>query len=157
MVKAMKMLRPFTMLDDAPWTWQYKWTGDAYEDHDFFDSDDVKNHAMYYNVWDSLDDSPVTYHITEVPGCPTTLPPLASYPLNQRIFHLNTYPRCLEHPVEVAERMVSIWGQGLACGSCVGASRRECDSSRTHLFFDSLNVVTGACLARGLVLRDCEP
>ena len=42
MVKAMKMLRPFTMLDDAPWTWQYKWTGDAYEDHDFFDSPDGK-------------------------------------------------------------------------------------------------------------------
>ena len=54
------------MLDDAPWTWGYKWTGDAYEDHDFFDAADIKNHEVYYNVYDQLDDSPVTWHITEV-------------------------------------------------------------------------------------------
>ncbi len=65
-MKAMKMLRPFTMLDDAPWTWGYKWSGDAYEDKDFFEGADVKNHGVYHNVYDQLDDSPVTWHITEV-------------------------------------------------------------------------------------------
>ena len=54
------------MLDDAPWTWGYKWTGADYEDHDFFDADDIKNHEVFYNVFDQLDDSPVTWHITEV-------------------------------------------------------------------------------------------
>ena len=47
------------MLDDAPWTWTSAWNSDM---PDFFQG---MSNGVYDNVYDDLDDSPVTYHITE--------------------------------------------------------------------------------------------
>ena len=55
-----KILRMHS-LDDAPWTWQSGWNKDM---PDFFQG---MPNGVYDNIWDDLDDSPVSWHITEVP------------------------------------------------------------------------------------------
>ena len=55
-----KILRMHS-LDDAPWTWKSGWNKDM---PDFFQS---MPSGVYDNIYSDLDDSPVTYHITEVP------------------------------------------------------------------------------------------
>jgi len=55
-----KVLRMHS-LDDAPWTWQSSWNKDM---PDFFQG---MPNGVYDNIYSDLDDSPVTYHITEVP------------------------------------------------------------------------------------------
>jgi len=55
-----KVLRMHS-LDDAPWTWQSSWNKDM---PDFFQG---MPSGVYDNIYSDLDDSPVTYHITEVP------------------------------------------------------------------------------------------
>ena len=55
----MKIL-PMRMLDDAPWTWQSGWNKDM---PDFFQG---MPNGVYDNIYDDLDDSPVSWHITEV-------------------------------------------------------------------------------------------
>ena len=54
-----KFIRHGQMLDDAPWMWQSSWNSDMPE---FFHG--LPN-GVYDNIYDDLDDSPVTYHITE--------------------------------------------------------------------------------------------
>eukprot|EP00286_Rhodomonas_abbreviata_P021820 CAMPEP_0181304886 /NCGR_PEP_ID=MMETSP1101-20121128/9412_1 /TAXON_ID=46948 /ORGANISM="Rhodomonas abbreviata, Strain Caron Lab Isolate" /LENGTH=77 /DNA_ID=CAMNT_0023410719 /DNA_START=77 /DNA_END=310 /DNA_ORIENTATION=+ len=57
------ILVPLRMLDDAPWTWQYSWNKDMPE---FFQGMPGRgSDGVYANVLDYLDDSPVTWHITE--------------------------------------------------------------------------------------------
>ena len=46
-------------LDDAPWTWQSSWNSDMPE---FFQG---MPNGIYDNIYDDLDDSPVSWHITE--------------------------------------------------------------------------------------------
>ena len=57
-----KILRMHS-LDDAPWTWQSSWNSDM---PDFFQG---MPSGVYDNIYEDLDDSPVTYHITEVRPC----------------------------------------------------------------------------------------
>ena len=52
-------------LDDAPWTWKSSWNSDMPA---FFQG--MPNGVMD-NIYDTLDDSPVEYHITE-PVDPTS-------------------------------------------------------------------------------------
>jgi hypothetical protein len=47
-------------LDDAPWTWQSQWNKDM---PDFFQG---MPNGVYDNIYEDLDDSPVSFHITEV-------------------------------------------------------------------------------------------
>ena len=60
--KLIRLVRNPTMLDDAPWTWGSTggWCADMPE---FFQG---MPSGVYDNIWDDLDDSPVTWHITEV-------------------------------------------------------------------------------------------
>ena len=57
-----KTIRRGTMLDDAPWTWGSTggWSAGMPE---FFQG---MPGGVYDNIYDDLDDSPVTYHITDV-------------------------------------------------------------------------------------------
>ena len=55
-----KFFRHGTMLDDAPWDWQSSWNSDMPE---FFQG---MPNGVYDNIYDDLDDSPVSWHITEV-------------------------------------------------------------------------------------------
>ena len=52
---------PSTMLDDAPWTWGSTggWCADM---PDFFQG---MPNGVYDNIYEDLDDSPVSWHITE--------------------------------------------------------------------------------------------
>ena len=50
---------PMRALDDAPWTWKSGWNKDMPA---FFK--DMPN-GVYDNIYDDLDDSPVTWSITE--------------------------------------------------------------------------------------------
>ena len=59
MLGPMRFVRNGTMLDDAPWTWQSQWNKDM---PDFFKG---MPNGVYDNIYDSLDDSPVSWHITE--------------------------------------------------------------------------------------------
>ena len=59
MLGPMRFVRNGTMLDDAPWTWQSGWNRDM---PDFFQG---MPSGVYDNIYDSLDDSPVSWHITE--------------------------------------------------------------------------------------------
>ena len=54
-----KILRMHS-LDDAPWTWQSSWNSDM---PDFFQG---MPNGVYDNIYEDLDDSPVSFHITEV-------------------------------------------------------------------------------------------
>ena len=56
LVKILKM----HSLDDAPWTWGSTWNSDM---PDFFQ--DMPS-GVYDNIYEDLDDSPVSWHITEV-------------------------------------------------------------------------------------------
>ena len=55
LVKILKM----NSLELAPWTWQSSWNSDM---PDFFQG---MSNGVYDNIYDDLDDSPVTYHTTE--------------------------------------------------------------------------------------------
>ena len=57
LVKILKM----HSLDDAPWTWGSTWNSDM---PDFFQG---MPSGVYDNIYEDLDDSPVSWHITEVP------------------------------------------------------------------------------------------
>jgi hypothetical protein len=54
-----RFLKHGSMLDDAPWTWQSSWNADM---PDFFQG---MPNGVYDNIYDELDDSPVSYHTTE--------------------------------------------------------------------------------------------
>ena len=54
-----RFIRHGQMLDDAPWDWTSAWCSDMPE---FFQG---MPNGVYDNIYDDLDDSPVTYHITE--------------------------------------------------------------------------------------------
>jgi hypothetical protein len=56
LVKILKM----NSLELAPWTWQSSWNSDM---PDFFQG---MPSGLYDNIYDDLDDSPVSWHITEV-------------------------------------------------------------------------------------------
>ena len=60
--KLIRFVRNGSMLDDAPWTWGSTggWCHDMPE---FFQG---MPSGVYDNIWEDLDDSPVTWHITEV-------------------------------------------------------------------------------------------
>ena len=60
--KLIRFVKNGSMLDDAPWTWGSTggWCHDMPE---FFQG---MPSGVYDNIWDDLDDSPVTWHITEV-------------------------------------------------------------------------------------------
>ena len=55
LVKILKM----HALDDAPWQWQSSWNSDM---PDFFQG---MPNGVYDNIYEDLDDSPVSWHITE--------------------------------------------------------------------------------------------
>jgi hypothetical protein len=55
-----RFLKHGSMLDDAPWTWQSSWNADM---PDFFQG---MPNGVYDNIYEDLDDSPVSWHITEV-------------------------------------------------------------------------------------------
>jgi hypothetical protein len=55
LVKILKM----NSLELAPWTWQSSWNSDM---PDFFQG---MPNGVYDNIYDELDDSPVSYHTTE--------------------------------------------------------------------------------------------
>ena len=60
-LKLIRFVKNPTMLDDAPWTWESSWNSDM---PDFFQG---MPNGVYDNIYEDLDDSPVTWHITEVP------------------------------------------------------------------------------------------
>jgi len=62
-----KILRMHS-LDDAPWTWQSSWNSDM---PDFFQG---MPNGVYDNIYEDLDDSPVSWHITEVRASQTCPP-----------------------------------------------------------------------------------
>eukprot|EP00960_Hanusia_phi_P067217 766574-Hanusia_phi.AAC.5 len=53
---------PVRSLDLAPWTWKSSWNKDM---PSFFQN---MPSGVYDNIYDDLDDSPVSYHTTEVGG-----------------------------------------------------------------------------------------
>ena len=55
-----KIVKRSSMLDDAPWTWGGHWCDGM---PSFFQG---MPGGVYDNIYDDLDDSPVSYHITEV-------------------------------------------------------------------------------------------
>ena len=61
-LKLIRFVKNPTMLDDAPWEWGSTggWCNDMPE---FFQG---MPNGVYDNIWEDLDDSPVTWHITEV-------------------------------------------------------------------------------------------
>jgi hypothetical protein len=59
MLGPMRFVRHGTMLDDAPWTWGSHWNSDM---PDFFAG---MPSGVYDNIYDDLDDSPVSWHVTE--------------------------------------------------------------------------------------------
>ena len=63
-----KFLKHGTMLDDAPWTWTSAWCSDM---PDFFQG---MPNGVYDNIYEDLDDSPVSWHITEVRASQTRPP-----------------------------------------------------------------------------------
>ncbi len=71
-LKLMKVARGTSLgaLEDAPWAWKGAWRSDMDE---FFQAPEISK-GVYDNVFDnqyySLDDSPVTWHITEVSPLP---------------------------------------------------------------------------------------
>ena len=58
-LKLIRFVKNTTMLDDAPWTWESSWNSDM---PDFFQG---MPNGVYDNIYEDLDDSPVTWHITE--------------------------------------------------------------------------------------------
>ena len=54
-----RFIRHGQMLDDAPWDWTSAWCSDMPE---FFQG---MPNGVYDNIYDDLDDSPVSWHITE--------------------------------------------------------------------------------------------
>ena len=64
-LKLIRFVKNPTMLDDAPWTWESSWNSDM---PDFFQG---MPSGVYDNIYEDLDDSPVTWHITE-PVDPTS-------------------------------------------------------------------------------------
>ena len=67
-----RFIRHGQMLDDAPWEWGSTggWCADMPE---FFQG---MPSGVYDNIWEDLDDSPVTWHITEVASPLTVSTPL---------------------------------------------------------------------------------
>ena len=67
-----RFVRHGQMLDDAPWEWGSTggWCADMPE---FFQG---MPSGVYDNIWEDLDDSPVTWHITEVASPLTVSTPL---------------------------------------------------------------------------------
>mmetsp|Transcript_4954 Transcript_4954/g.11561 ORF Transcript_4954/g.11561 Transcript_4954/m.11561 type:complete len:85 (+) Transcript_4954:263-517(+) len=67
-----KFMRRGTMLDDAPWTWGNNWSNDMPA---FFSDEAAAYRAapdpMTYNVFDTLDTTPVDYNVGE-PVDPTS-------------------------------------------------------------------------------------
>lgn len=57
-----------TMLDDAPWDWSGAWTKDMPE---FFSEVQTAypGSNVYGNVYDTLDTTPVKWHVTDVSVC----------------------------------------------------------------------------------------
>jgi|LauGreDrversion2_3_1035106.scaffolds.fasta_scaffold76980_1 hypothetical protein len=64
-LKLINFAKNSTMLDDAPWTWGST-GGWCHDMPDFFQG---MPNGVYDNIYDDLDDSPVTWHITEVRTC----------------------------------------------------------------------------------------
>ncbi len=61
----MLLMTKLTLANDAPYTWQDAWKSDM---PPFFSAPEIAS-GVYHNVFDneyySLDDSPVSWHITE--------------------------------------------------------------------------------------------
>ena len=98
-----RFIRHGQMLDDAPWEWGSTggWCADMPE---FFQG---MPSGVYDNIWEDLDDSPVSWHITEV--------------------------ACSPHAALMCEREAvrpSVWPQAVAPG--LNASLFGCAARRPH-------------------------
>jgi hypothetical protein len=108
--KLIRFVKNGSMLDDAPWTWGSTggWCHDMPE---FFQG---MPSGVYDNIWEDLDDSPVTWHITEVPCVVVWGLLCASHvahreqPSDSRVFGMLAARR----PHRVPERMAR------RCGKC---------------------------------------